>query len=36
VKQWLGEADNMEAKDWGWSIEHNTINPLLDRLQDVT
>jgi hypothetical protein len=24
VKQWIGEADNMEAKDWGWSIEHNT------------
>jgi hypothetical protein len=23
VKQWIGEADNMEAKDWGWSIEHN-------------
>ena len=25
VKQWIGEADNMEAKDWGWSIEHNQI-----------
>jgi hypothetical protein len=23
VKQWIGEADNMESKDWGWSIEHN-------------
>jgi hypothetical protein len=20
VKQWIGEADNMEAKDWGWCI----------------
>jgi hypothetical protein len=25
VKQWIGEADNMEAKDWGWS--HNMQNP---------
>ena len=23
VKQWIGEADNMEAEDWGWSIGHN-------------
>jgi hypothetical protein len=23
VKQWIGEADNMEAKDWEWSIGHN-------------
>jgi hypothetical protein len=29
VKQWIGEADNMEAKDWGWSIEHNMCVPLI-------
>jgi hypothetical protein len=28
VKQWIGEADNMEAKDWGWSIEHNMCEPI--------
>jgi hypothetical protein len=22
VKQWIGQADNMEANDWGWSIEY--------------
>jgi hypothetical protein len=24
VKEWIGEADNMEAKDWGWS----TLKPI--------
>jgi hypothetical protein len=28
VKQWIGEADNMETKDWGWSIEHNMCMPI--------
>ena len=27
VKQWIGEADNMEATDWGWSMEHNMCVP---------
>ena len=28
VKQWNGEAENMEAKDWGWSIEDNMCMPI--------
>jgi hypothetical protein len=32
VKQWIGEADNMEAKDWGWSIEHNMCVPIRSSL----
>jgi hypothetical protein len=28
VKQWIGEAENMEAKDWGWSIEDNMCMPI--------
>jgi hypothetical protein len=32
VKQWIGEADNMEAKDWGWSIEHNMCEPIRSSL----
>lgn len=32
VKQWIGEADNMEAKDWGWSIEHNMYVPIRSSL----
>ena len=26
------EADNMEAKDWGWSIEHNMCVPIRSSL----
>jgi hypothetical protein len=40
VKQWNGEAENMEAKDWGWSIEDNmcmlirmSLPPAPDELQ---
>jgi hypothetical protein len=44
VKQWIGEADNMETKDWGWSIEHNMcvpirsslIQPLIHNMQNPT
>jgi hypothetical protein len=32
IKQWIGEADNMEAKDWGWSIEHNMYVPIRSSL----
>jgi hypothetical protein len=32
VKQWIGEADNMEAKDWSWSIEHNMCVPIRSSL----
>jgi hypothetical protein len=32
VKQWIGEFDNMEAKDWGWSIEHNMCVPIRSSL----
>ena len=32
VKQWIGEVDNMEAKDWGWSIEHNMCVPIRSSL----
>jgi hypothetical protein len=28
VKQWIGEVDKMEAKDWGWSLEHNISVPI--------
>jgi hypothetical protein len=26
VKQWIGEADNIEAKDWGWGLKIGNIN----------
>ena len=32
VKEWIGEADNMEAKDWGWSIEDNICVPIRSSL----
>jgi hypothetical protein len=32
VKQSIGEADNMEANDWGWSIEHNMCVPIRSSL----
>jgi hypothetical protein len=32
VKEWIGEADNMEAKDWGWSIENNICVPIRSSL----
>jgi hypothetical protein len=32
VKQWIDEADNMEAKDWGQSIEHNMCVPIRSSL----
>ena len=32
VIQWIGEADNMETKDCGWSIEHNMCVPIRSSL----
>lgn len=32
LKQWIGEADGMEAKDWGWSVENNLCFPIRSSL----
>jgi hypothetical protein len=32
VKQWIGQADNMEANDWGWSIEYKMCVPIRSSL----